>query len=142
MANPTGKDVAVKIDGNGTVLTDITSHLNSASLSAPNSLLEDSALGDEERTYVAGLSGATVSMSGFYNSTVEGLLGPFVGNRTSKAGGTLQYQAYAINSTTERVYRGEVLYSNVQVSGAPDSLETFSADATFTGVVTRTSVGL
>lgn len=141
MANPTGKDVAVKIDGNDTSLTDITPHLNAASLSAAQSLLEDSALGDEERTYVPGLAGATVSLNGFWNSTVEGLLGSLVGNRTSVSG-TVQYQAYVINSTAERVYRGEANFSNLQVSGAPDTLETFSADATFTGAVTRTTLGL
>ena len=143
MANPTGKDVAVKIDAiAGGSLTDLTAHINSASLSAIQSVLEDTALGDDEKTYVHGLAGATISVNGFYNSTVEGVLGPYIGNRTAVVSVTAQYQAFTINSTNERVYRGEALISNIQVSGAPDTLETFSADATFTGVITRTSLAL
>jgi hypothetical protein len=82
-----------------------------------------------------------VSLGGFWNSTTEAVFGPHIGNRTSVES-TVQYQSYPINSTTERVYRGEALITNVQVSGAPDTLETFSADATFSGAVTRTTVAL
>ena len=143
MANPTGKDVAVKIDAiAGGSLTDLTTHINSASLSAIQSVLEDTALGDDEKTYVHGLAGATISVNGFYNSTVEGVFGPYIGNRTAVVSVTAQYQAFTINSTNERIYRGEALISNIQVSGAPDTLETFSADATFTGEITRTSLAL
>ena len=143
MANPTGKDVAVKVDAiAGGSLVDLTSAVNSASLSATQSILDDTALGDEEKTYVHGLAGATVSLNGFYNTTVEAVFGPYVGNRTGVVSVTAQYQAYLINSTAERTYRGEALVSNIQVSGAPDTLETFSADMTFTGVVTRTTLAL
>ena len=143
MANPTGKDVAVKVDAIAAgSLVDLTTHLNSASLTAAQSILEDTALGDDEKTYVHGLAGASMSINGFYNTTVEAVFGPYVGNRTGVASVTAQYQAYTINSTAERIYRGEALVSNIQVSGAPDTLETFSADMTFTGVLTRTSIAL
>lgn len=136
MANPTGKDVTVKLDNAAGSITEITSHLNSASINALQSLLEDSALGDDERTYVTGLAGATAAIGGFYNTTVEAILGPLVGNRTSVSK-TFEYRPYA-----GRFYNGEVFLSNVQISGAPDTLETFSADMTFSGAVNRTTVGL
>ena len=136
MANPTGKDVAIKLDNASAAITDITAHLNSASISAIQSILEDTALGDDEKTYVHGVAGATASIGGFYNPTTEAIFGPLVGNRTSLTK-TFEYSPYA-----SRFYNGEVLISNVQVSGAPDSLETFSADMTFTGAINRTTVAL
>ena len=136
MANPTGKDVAIKLDNASAAITDITAHLNSASISAIQSILEDTALGDDEKTYVHGVAGATASIGGFYNTTTEAIFGPLVGNRTSLTK-TFEYRPYA-----SRFYNGEVLISNVQVSGAPDSLETFSADMTFTGAINRTTVAL
>lgn len=136
MANPTGKDITFRLDNAAGSLTALTSHLNSASLSAMQSTLEDSALGDDERTYVHGLAGATVSIGGFYNSTVEAIFGPLIGNRTS-ATKTFEYSPYS-----GRLYNGEALISNVQLSGAPDSLETFSADMTISGAVNRTTAAL
>jgi hypothetical protein len=135
MANPTGKDVAIKVDSGGSPV-DLTSHLNSASLSAVQSILEDSALGDDERTYVHGLAGASFSLGGFYNSTTEAAFGPLLGNRTSIST-TVEYRPYS-----GRFYNGEALITNIQLSGAPDTLETFSADGSFTGAINRTTASV
>lgn len=136
MANPTGKDITFRLDNAAGSITALTSHLNSASLSSMQSTLEDSALGDDERTYVHGLAGSTVSIGGFFNSTVEAIFGPLIGNRTS-ATKTFEYSPYS-----GRYYNGEALISNVQLSGAPDSLETFSADLTISGAVNRATAAL
>ena len=136
MANPTGKDVAFSIDNASTAITDITAHLNSASLSAIQSVLEDTTLGDDEKTYVHGVAGATMSIGGFFNTTTEAIFGPLIGNRTSLTK-QFQFRPYA-----SRFYNGQVLVSNVQISGAPDSLETFSADLTVSGAINRTAVAL
>ena len=94
MANPTGKDVAIQLDNASAAITDITAHLNSASISAIQSILEDTALGDDEKTYVHGVAGATASIGGFYNTTTEAIFGPLVGNRTSLTK-TFEYRPYA-----------------------------------------------
>src|SRR3990172_6595404 len=106
MANPTGKDVAIKLDNSSAAITDITAHLNSGSFNALQSILEDTALGDDEKTYVHGVAGATASIGGFYNSTTEGIFGPLLGNRTSLTK-TFEYTPYAIH-----FYNSEVLISN------------------------------
>jgi hypothetical protein len=138
MANLTGKDVVVKVDSFAGSLTDITSHLTSETLTGEQNILEDSALGDDERTYVHGLAGSTFALAGFWNTTTEAIYGPLVGNRpSSTATYTVQVQ-----HTSGLVHRGEALVNNVAVTGPVDTIQTFTADYTMSGVVTRTSVAL
>lgn len=137
MANPTGKDVTFQIDDATStgVLTDISAHVNQASIQAAMNMLEDSALGDTDRTYLAGLHGKTLPVNGFWNTTTEGIYGPLVDGRTTRTK-SVEY------GDGNEFYQGEVLVNNVQVTGAVDTVETFSADHTITGALTRTSVGL
>ena len=133
MAHLTSVDMAFHIDNAAGTLTAITGSVNSQALSAAMSVLEDTAMGDEERTYLPGLAGATLDVNGFLNTTTDGIFGPLVGNRTSKTK-TVQFTAHAA-----RFYTGEVLPTAVGISGSPDSLEVWSASLTFDGAVTRTS---
>lgn len=135
MTNRTGKDVSFKIDNASGTITTISTSLNSASITGTLTTLEDTALSEGNSTFVSGIAGATKSINGFWNSTTEPIFGPLIGNRTS------------ITKTTEygdgsMYYNGEVWVTNVQVSGQVNTLETFSADLTFSGAVNRTSVAL
>lgn len=141
MANKIYKDMRIKIDNAAGSLTDITSYLSSASIRAVQDTIEDTGMGDEERSYLFGLAGATIPLAGMVNTTTDGIFGPLVGNRTT-ATKTLEYRAFAINSTTGRYYNGEVLITSVEYSGSTNSLETFSCEATFDGLVNRTTVAL
>ena len=143
MANKIYKDLRIKIDNAAGSLTDITSYLSSASLRAVQDTIEDTSLGDEERSYLFGLAGASVPLSGMVNTTTDAIFGPLVGNRTT-ATKTLEYRAYPTNSTGSvgRFYNGEVLLTSVEYSGSVNSLETFSTEAVFDGLVNRTSTQL
>jgi len=140
MANKTYRDIRVKIDNAATTLTDVTAYLNSADMTRALDLIEDSGLSDTNRSYLFGLAGTTISLSGMVNSTTDGIWGPLVAAATSVTK-TLEYRAYYTNSTGNvgRFYYGEVLISNVRYSGSVNSLQTFSADHTFDGAVTRSS---
>jgi len=136
MANKIFKDMTIKVDNSTGTLTDITSFLSSASLRAIQDTIEDTSLANDERSYLFGLAGATIPLSGMVNTTTDSVFGPLIGNRTT-ATKTIQYTAYA-----NRVYRGEALITSVEYSGSVNSLETFSSEAVFDGVLTRTSVAL
>lgn len=136
MANKIYKDMVIKMDSSTGVLKDITSYLSSASIRSVQDTIEDTGMGDEERSYLFGLAGASAPLAGMINSTTDDIFGPLIGNRTT-ATKTLQYTAYS-----GRVYRGEVLVTSVEYSGSTNSLETFSSEATFDGAITRTSVAL
>lgn len=136
MANKIYKDMVIKMDSSTGVLKDITSYLSSASIRSVQDTIEDTGMGDEERSYLFGLAGASAPLAGMINTTTDDIFGPLIGNRTT-ATKTLQYTAYS-----GRVYRGEVLVTSVEYSGSTNSLETFSSEATFDGAITRTSVAL
>jgi hypothetical protein len=140
MANLTDLDVRVCLDDTSGNLADITSYLTSASIRGALDLIEDTALNDTERSYLAGKAGATIPLAGMVNSTTNTILAPLMGNRTSVTK-TIEYQTYSTgsNSTgnTGIFYRGEVFLTNIEYSGSLNSLQTFSADCTFDGVVTR-----
>ena len=125
-----------KIDNASASITAITSYVNQASLQRAINLLDDSSLADANRSVLTGLAGTTLSINGFVNTTTDGIFGPLIATATSITK-TVEYGAY-----TGRYYNGEVLLSNVQYSGSVDNLQTFSADMTFDGAVTRTSVAL
>ncbi len=135
MANKTGKNIAFKIDNASKTLTAITSHLNSASVSGAMNTLEDTALGDGSQTFLAGVAGATASINGFWNTTTRGIFAPLMGNYTSITK-TFEY----FDGTN--YLNGEVYITNVQVSGAVNTVETFSADMTVTGALNSTSKAL
>lgn len=133
MAHKTSIDMRLRIDSSTGVLKDISGSVNSQAVASALSLLEDSGMGDEERTFLPGLNGATIDLNGFLDTTTEGIWGPLVGNRTSRTK-TVEFRAYAL-----RFYNGEVLPSSVGISGSPDTLEVWSASLTFDGAVNRTS---
>jgi hypothetical protein len=85
MANKLFKDMQVKIDSAPATLADITAYTSSASIRAAQDTLEQTALSHEERTYLYGLAGASVSLAGFLNSTTDGIFGPLKGNLTTES---------------------------------------------------------
>lgn len=135
MANTTYRDMAFKAD-NSTGLTAITAYVSSVDLNRALDLIEDTAMGDTNRSYLHGLGGTTFSISGMVNTTTDGIYGPLIATATSVTK-TIQLTSY-----TGRHYRAECLVSNVRYSGSLNSLQTFSADHTVDGAVTRTSVAL
>jgi hypothetical protein len=136
MANLIYKNETIKIDNTGGTLTDITAYVTSFTMSGVQDLIEDTAMGDEERSYLFGLAGATVSLAGILNSTTDGIFGPLIGNRTT-ATKTFQHAA-----TTNIVHRAELLHTSVEYSGSTNSLQTWSYSGTMDGVAIKTSVPL
>lgn len=136
MGHKTHADMAMHIDDATGSLVAISGSVNSQALASALNVLEDSGMGDHERTYLPGMAGATLELNGFVNTTTDAIFGPLVGNRTSRLK-TVMFTAHAL-----RFYTGEVYPTAVQYSGAPDTLETWSASFTFSGAVTRTTKAL
>jgi hypothetical protein len=137
MANTTYKDVAIRIAGNGTsVLTTITAYVNKHDLKRTCALIDSSAYSDANRRYIPGLSGTTVSVNGWVNTTTDGILGPLVASQTSVS------KRFELRAYASRFYNGNVFLSDVTYSGSLNNMQTFSANMTFDGAVNRTSVTL
>ena len=135
MAHQIYKDVDIRIDDSTGVARSIKSSVNSKSVAGAMSVIEDSGLGDEERTYLPGLAGSTFSLNGFIDSTTNAIFAPLVGNRTSITK-TFGFR----NGTGFSWLKGEAYPTGVTISGSVDTIETWSADFQITGAVTTTSV--
>lgn len=137
MANTTFKDIAIRIAGNGTsVLSAITAYVNKNDLKRTCALIESSAYSDLNRRYIPGLSGTTISLNGWVNTTTDGIFGPLVAAQTSVS------KRFELKPYASRFYNGNVFLTDVQYSGSLNSMQTFSANLTFDGSVNRTSVTL
>ena len=127
------KDSTFKMDNASAALTDLTSTVNQASVQATLAMLDDTTLNDTASSVFPGLSGATIPVNGFVNSTTEGILGPLLGVRTSVSK-TVQW------GNGLKFYYGEAYLSDVQMSGNVGEMLAFSFTATIDGAITRTSV--
>lgn len=136
MPNLIFKNETIKIDNAAGTLTDITAYCTSFTLNGSQDLIEDSAMSDEEKSFLFGQAGATMQLGFIVNSTTDGIFGPLIGNRTT-ATKTFQHAA-----TTNIVHRGETLNTSVEYSGSTNSLQTGSFSGTFDGVMIKTSVAL
>lgn len=132
MAHKISKDMTFQIDNAGT-LAAITGSVNSASLQGVQEILDDSGLGDDERTKINGLAGATLPLNGWVDSTTDAIFGPLVGNRTSIARTFCYYNGI-------KYYTGEAVVENPTFSGNVGELQTWSCNLILTGSLTRTSV--
>lgn len=142
MANLTDKNIRFALDNTTGTLTDITGWLTSAAIRGIQDLIEDTALSNEEKQYLAGKAGASVPIAGMINTTTDIIFGPLVGNRTSVRK-QFEYQVYTTSSNSTgnvgKFLGGSAYISNVEYSGSLGSLQTFSAECMVDGVVTRTS---
>lgn len=132
MAHVTSRTLVFKIDNASASLTDISGSVNQQNLAKDLGLLEDTGLGDTDRTYVPGLEGATLPVNGYMNSTTEAIVGPLVeGTSITKTVSVFDGYQYLT---------GEVWPANVTITGNVGELVTWSMDLTFSGAVDRTSV--
>ena len=128
-----GKSTVFKVDNSGGSLTDITNTLTDVSFPRSVDTAETSAFGDSAKTYIVGLSDATVSVSGNYDATVDAHLAGVLGQAA-----TLSFEYGPEGSTSTFVkYTGECILTSYEKSGAIGDVVTYSAEFQVTGAVTR-----
>ena len=128
-----GKSTSLKVDNSGGSLTDISNTLTDVSFPRSVDTAETSAFGDSAKTYIVGLSDATVSVSGNYDATVDAHLAGVLGQAA-----TLSFEYGPEGSTSTFVkYTGECILTSYEKSGAIGDVVTYSAEFQVTGAVTR-----
>lgn len=90
---------------------------------------ETTTFGNDDRLFIVGLRGATISASGFWDSTLDGTLAPIVGT----AAGTFNYSPDGGGVT----YSGECILTNYTQTSPVDGPAGWSADFQITGAVSR-----
>lgn len=124
MAHSTSRDVDVKING-----TSLAGSVNQYALAKDLGIVDDSGLGDTDRTGVPVLEGGTLPLNGMLNSTTEALIVPMLEGTTQ----TLTVEVY--DGYNWRV--GVALPANITLTGNVAELGMWSMDLQFTGVLSN-----
>ena len=128
-----GKSTNFSLDDTGGTSRDISDVLVSVDFPEIVETAETTAFGSTSKSYIVGLRDATISVSGIWDSTVDGyIIGTEPATRTfifGPAGSTSGYVKYT----------GECILTNYSVSSPVGDVVTFSLDLQCTGGVTRTT---
>lgn len=139
MAFTHGKKSVFKIDNAAGSLTDISAYCEEVSLSRDIETAETTTFGNDAKTYITGLTDATISLSGKFDAagatTVDGVLSGIIGSASTVS------WAYRTNSAstsaTNPEYQGEGILTSYEITGSVGDAVTFSAEVQCTGAITR-----
>lgn len=135
MAFVHGKSAVFKLDDSGGTLRDLSSYLNDVSMPRDIETAETTTFGvsGSAKTYITGLTDATLSISGLFDSTADGYLAGVVGQAA-----TLSFEYGPAGSTAGYVkYSGECILTSYEVSASVGDSVQASADFQVTGAITR-----
>jgi hypothetical protein len=137
MAFVHGKSAVFKLDDSGGTLRDLSAYLDDIGFPRDIETAETTTFGvaGSAKTYIVGLSDATISISGKFDATADGYLAGVVGNSA-----TLSFEYGPAGSTGGNVkYTGECIMTSYEVSASVGDVVTASADFQVTGQITRTT---
>lgn len=133
-----GKGSQLSIDSTAGSLVTLSSGLTEMSLSRELDTAEITTFQDNDRSYIPGLRGATISGSGLFSSThAEVLDGVFHRNSTT----TISWEFSPDGSTASgrHLLKGEMFLTSLEVSASVDDKVDLSFEGIVTGAVTSTN---
>ena len=123
------------ISGLVKVASNTVAEVTSWTLDQSNSLIEDTAMGDTSRTYLAGLDEFSASVEVFWDETDTN------GQVALSPGSSVTLVLYPEGADSgDTYYTGTALVTSHSVSGSFDGMITASIGATYTGAVTTATV--
>lgn len=133
MAFGHGKNGVFKIDDNGGTLRDISVYLTDVDMPRAVKTAEITTFGAAADTFVTGMSGATISITGLMDPTLDGYLSGILGQAS-----TVSFEYGPMGSTTGNIkYTGECICTAYGVKGAVGGAIAITASFQVTGAVTR-----
>jgi hypothetical protein len=135
MAFVHGKSAVFKLDDSGGTLRDLSAYLDDLGFPRDIETAETTTFGvaGSAKTYIVGLSDATISISGKFDATADGYLAGVLGQSA-----TLSFEYGPAGSTGGLVkYSGECIMTSYEVSASVGDVVTASADFQVTGQITR-----
>ena len=135
MAFVHGKSAVFKVDDSGGTLRDLSSYLNDVSFPRDVETAETTTFGvaGSAKTYIVGLSDATISVSGLFDATADGYLAGVVGHAT-----VLDFEYGPEGSGAGAIkYTGTCILTSYEVSASVGDAVQASADFQVTGSITR-----
>jgi hypothetical protein len=135
MAFAHGKSAVFKLDDVGGTLRTLSSYVSEVSLPRNIDTAETTTFGatGNAKTYIVGLSDATIGVSGFFDATADGYLAGVVG-----APATLSFEIGPEGNAVGAIkYTGECIMTSYQVGSSVGDVVSASADFQVTGAITR-----
>ena len=137
MAFVHGKSAVFKLDNSSGTLVDYSAYLDNVGFPRSVDTAETTTFGvaGSAKTYIVGLSDATVSLSGLFDATADGTLAGVLGQAA-----TLSFEYGPAGSTGGFIkYTGEAIMKSYSVTAAVGDSVKASVELQVTGAVTRTT---
>jgi len=137
MAFVHGKSAVFKLDNASGSLVDYSTYLDDIGFPRDVETAETTTFGvaGSAKTYITGLSDATISVSGKFDATADATLSAVVGQAA-----TLTFEYGPEGSSSGKVkYTGECILTSYEVSASVGDVVTASLDFQVTGQITRTT---
>jgi len=139
MAFVHGKKAVFKIDNSAGTPTDISAYLEEVGLPRSIETAETTTFGNDAKTYITGLSDATVSLSGKFDSANASAIDPILTGilgSSSTVSWTFRVNS-ASTSSTNPEYQGEGILTSYEVTAPVGDVVSFSAELQVSGAITR-----
>lgn len=134
MAKAHGKKGKLKLKDAGGTLRDVSEFLTSAGLPRDVDTAESSGLGQEDKTFVVGLRGASIPFDGSWDPTVDGWFAGLLGFEPAT-----EWQYFPAGEAVTNVkYSGVALLASYEAGSDIGSVGKISGSLTVSGAVTRT----
>ncbi len=133
MAFVHGKNSVFKLDNASGSLTDISAFVNNVDFPETADVAETSVLGASNKTYLAGLKDANISLAGFFDATADAIFGAVIGQSA-----TLSFEYSPEGTASGKIkYTGECILTNYALSSPVGDAVAYSCDLQVSGAVTR-----
>jgi predicted secreted protein len=130
-----GKNAQFELEG-----TNLSTTLNEISLPREIETAETTAFGTQDKTYIVGLSDATVSLSGMFDATTNTAINAIISNLKS---GSIASASFAYgpsgSAASSPKFSGEALITSYEISSPVGDVITFSLELQCTGAVSGTT---
>ena len=132
MATSHGSTAVLKVTSGGS-LRDISQYVTTTGLAREIDKAETSTLGSTVKSYIQGLTDATIPIEGLYDPTVDGYFAALVG--IPGAGGTA-FEFYPAGTAGVK-YSGSVIMSKYEIKSGVEGANEISGEFQVTGAITR-----
>ncbi len=127
-----GKNAQFELEG-----TNLSNTLNEITLPREIETAETTAFGTQDKTYITGLSDATVSLSGMFDATVDSAISTIITNLKSGSIASASFTYGPSGSAGGKPqFTGEALVTSYEISSPVGDVVTYSLELQVTGGVT------
>lgn len=133
-----GKGTQLAIDSTAGSLVNMSSGMTEASLSRELDTADITSFQDNDKSYIPGLRGATLSFSGNFSSTHAEVLDGIIG-RNSTATISFEYSPDGSTAAGRHLLKGESFLTSLEYSAPVDDKVELSGELLISGAVTSTN---